>query len=177
METMSYTSSTNFGLSLSNSNGTAGPGYPFYLWKEYSYEPQGPALYRLNMPLPLDQYPEIIPVPYIYNFRQEDNEFNSCLNDALKRYQEINNGVVFDISKVDDFLQVLKNICTTMRLQPYIMFNKFATKIQLASNNKDFVFDYDHDDPDNVFILSSKDGTLIVKECTLDKLDETLRSF
>ena len=175
METMSYTSSTNFNLSFSNSTGTAKPGAPFYLWKEFSYESQGPALYRLNMPL-IDQYTIITPVPFDY-LRQEGDEFYICLNDALRRYQELNNGASFDISTIDKFIQVLKNICINMQLKPYIIFNKFAAKIQLTLNNKDYVVDYDYDDPDVVFILSPKDGTIFVKECILEKLDEILRSF
>jgi hypothetical protein len=39
-------------------------------------------------------------------------------------------------------------------------------------NDKEFVIDYDYDDPDSVIILS-KDKTLLVKECTLDKIGET----
>jgi hypothetical protein len=39
------------------------------------------------------------------------------------------------------------------------------------------VLDYDHEDENTVFILLSKDGTLIVKESILDKLEKTIRSF
>lgn len=173
---MSYTSSNNMDFSLIYSNGTAKPGDPFCFWNKYSDKAQRPALYRLNMPLLFDQYPKIIPIP-ANNFWQEDNVFNSCLNDALKRYKEINNSADFNISKIDGFLQILKKVCTTMELQPFIIFNKFATKIELSFNEKKFTLDYDHDEPDNVFILSPKDGTLIVKECTLDKMEKTLRSF
>ena len=172
---MSYTSSSNFDLSLSASNGTAKPGNPFYCWKNFSFEPQGPTLYRLNMPLLFDQHLEI--TPFIDNSWQEDAKFNSCLNDALKRYREINNGAVFDLVKVNSFLQILKNVCNKMELHPYIMFNKFAAKIQMVINNREFVLDYDHEDPDNVFILSSMNGTICVKESKLEQLEETLRSF
>ena len=173
---MSYTSSNNMNFPLFGSTGTAKPGDPFYFWKKYSYESQGPALYRLNMPLLFDQYPEIIPIP-ANSLRQDDNLFNSCLNDALKRHQEINNGVVFNISKVGGFLQILEKVCTIMELQPFIIFNKFATKIELSFNGKKFTLDYDHEEIDNLFIMSPINGTLIVKECTLDKMEETLRSF
>ena len=173
---MSYTSNNNMDFSLIYSNGTAKPGDPFYFWNKYSYKSQGPALYRLNMPLLFDQYPEIIPIP-ANNFWQEDNAFNSCLNDALKRHQEINNGADFNISKIDGFLKILEKICTKMELQPFIIFNRFATKIELSFNEKKFTLDYDYEDIDNLFIMTSIDGTLIVKECTLDKMEETLRAF
>ena len=173
---MSYTSS-NFNLSFSNSNGTAEPGNYLYFLKNYTYKSQGPISYRLNMPLPLNQYPEIIPIPFVFNFEQEKDVFNLSLTDALKRFQEINHGVVFNISKIDDFLKILKKVCVAMELQPYIMFNKFATKIELSFNEKKFTLDYDYEDMDNLFIMSSLDGTIIVKECTLDKMEETLGSF
>ena len=170
---MSYTSSNYY--SFSNLSGTAEPGNPFYLWKKYSYEPQGPVLYRLNMPLLFEQNVEILPVSDVDYFQQ--NDFNFYLNDAKRRYQEINHNAVFNVTIISKFLNILKDICNTMQIQPYIMFNKLATKIQLNYDNKEFVLDYDHEELDNVYILSSKDGTIFVKECTLDKLEETIRTF
>ena len=171
---MNYTSSSTNAV-LPYSTGTAVPGVTIYLLKGISYVPQGNIVYRLNMPF--DPNLEKLPIDAIYNPQQEDGEFSSSLNDALKRYNEINNGAVFEVARVNSFLQVLKNVCNTMQLQPYIIFNKFATKVQFTLNNKDFVLDYDHEDPNTVFILSSKDETLIVKESILDKLEEALRSF
>ena len=176
METMNYISTTNANFDLSYSNSTAMPGPSIYLLKDLAYIPLEPALYRLNMPL-IEKKLYNISTTVVDKTQQEDDEFNTYLNDALKRYKEINNGAVFDVTRADSFLQTLKIVCNTMRLQPYIMFNKFATKVQLVFNNKDFVLDYDHEDPDSVFVLSQKDETLIVKESTLDKLEKTLRSF
>lgn len=172
---MNYTSSTSFNLSFSNSNRTAKPSNPFYFRKNYSYEPQGPVLYRLNMPLQFDH--EIILMPVIDNFRQENSNFYLCLNDALNRYKEINNGTIFDSSIADAFLCALKNVCSNMNVQPYIIFNKLTTKVQLIFNNKDFVLDYDHEDQDTILVMSSNNETLVVKESILDRLEETLRSF
>ena len=117
------------------------------------------------------------PSPVIEYSQQEDDKFKSYLDDALKRYTEINNGAVFNKVRAGDFLSVLKTASENLRLRPYIVFNKFATKVQLSFNGKDFVLDYDHEDPNVVFILSSKDGTLVVKESILNKLEEALRSF
>ena len=107
----------------------------------------------------------------------DDDEFNTYLSDALKRYEEINNGTVFNVAIAESFLLTLKDVCNKMRLQPYIIFNKFATKIQLFFNNMEFVLDYDHEDHNTVFVLASKNGTLIVKESTLDNLEKILRLF
>ncbi|MDR0287656.1 MAG: hypothetical protein LBI03_08155 [Clostridiales bacterium] len=171
---MNYsTSSTN--AVFPYSTGTAVPGVPVYFLKGISYVPQGNIIYRLNMPF--EPNSEKLPTVIINNTQHEDEEFSSYLNDALKRYKEINNGAVFEVAKADSFLRVLKNVCNTLQLQPYIIFNKFATKVQFSFNGKDFVLDYDHEDQNTVFILSSKDETLIVKESILDKLEETIRSF
>jgi hypothetical protein len=174
MEIMNYTSSSA-NLELSYSTGTAVPGAPIYFLKGFSYIPQRTVLYRLNMPF--EPNLEESPIATIIYSQQENEKFESCLNDALKRYKEINNGADFDVARAGSFLSVLKNISNIMQLKPYIIFNKFATKVQLVFNGRDFVFDYDHEDQNSVFILSSKDGVLVVKECILDKLEETLRSF
>ena len=174
---MNYTSSTNAYLdfSFSNSAGTVVPGASYYLQKDFSYVPLGYIIYRLNMPS--ESNLEIKPSSVIDYSQQRDDDFNFHLNDALKRYKEINNGSVFDTARTSVFLSVLKTVSDNLRLQPYIIFNKFATKVQLSFNGIDFVLDYDHEDPNVVFILSSRDGTLVVKESTLTKLEEVLRSF
>jgi hypothetical protein len=174
METMNYTSSST-SVDLSYSTGTAVPGVPFYFLRDSVYVPQGPALYRLNMPLVPNL--EELSITAINDSQQEDEEFSFYLNDALKRYKEINNGAIFDVTRAENFLHAFKNICNIMQLKPYIIFNKFATKVQFVFNGKDFVLDYDHEDTNTVFVLSSRNGTLIVKESILDKLEETLRSF
>ena len=169
--------SSNFDFSLPYSSTTAESVQLFDLWKKFSYVYPNKPVYRLVMPLPVKLSFRELPLPVAYKTQQGSDEFNSYLNDALKRYNEISNGAIFDILKINDFLSVLKSICNTMQLQPYIMFNKFATKVQLVINYKDFVLDYDHEDLNTVFILTSIDGILTVKESALDKLEETLRSF
>ena len=199
---MSSTSSTNNGLyySLCNPNTAILPGETglflngfikksqettaprvasakFFVGSEYI--PQANAGYPWFFPLPSEQDTVKLTssINIIDNTQQGDGNFHACIDDALKRYQEINNGAVFDTSKIDNFMQILKKVCTKMELQPFIIFNKFATKIELSFNEKKFTIDYDHDEIDNLFIMTSINGTLIVKECTLDKMEETLRSF
>lgn len=174
---MNYTSSTNAYLDFpfSNSTGTVVPGVSYYLQKDFSFVPLG-HIYRLNMPF--ESSLEIKPSSVIDNSSQEgDDDFSSYLTDALKRYKEINNGTVFDTVKVGSFLSVLKTVSDNLRIKPYIIFNKFAAKVQLSYNGKDFVLDYDYEDTDVIFVLSSRDEILIVKEITLNEMEETLRSF
>jgi hypothetical protein len=166
METMNYTCSTsaNIDFSLYNSTGgTSVPGEQFYYKKNYSYVPQGlPVLYFINALF--EQNIEIMPMTFTDYPDQKDEIFNMYISNALNRYREINNGTIFDISKVNSFLDALRKICNSMQLQPYIIFNNFATKVQLTYNNKDFVIDYDHDDASTVFILSSNNGPLLLKK-------------
>lgn len=175
---MSYTSSTNAytGFSFSNSTGAINPGVSNIKENFLPIIPREPFIYLPDMPLSFEQHIKIISNPAIANDFWQEN-FNFYINDALKRYKEINNDISFDTVTINDFLTVLKDVCNTLHLQPYIIFNKFATKVQLIYDNKDFVLDYDHEDSDTVFILSSISGILTVKESSLDKLEETLRSF
>ena len=42
-----------------------------------------------------------------------------------------------------------------------------AVKARLNYRNIDFVIDYNFDEPDSVFIISRKNGKLIIKDCNL----------
>lgn len=176
---MNYSGSTssNLDYSFSYSTGTAMPGVPMYLQKGFDYIPQKPILYRLNMPLPSDQNLEMLPASIADDVQQWSKNFKPYLEDALKRFKELNNGIIFDIHKVIAFLCALNTLCNKIQVQPYIMFNKFSTKVQFSFNENNFVLDYDHEDENSVFILSSLKGTPVIKESSLDKLEETIRSF
>jgi hypothetical protein len=109
--------------------------------------------------------------------QQENTEFDTFLNDAIRRYKEINHTEDLDITGAEKFLTALYSLNIRLHPQLYIMFNKFSVKVQINLDNKEFMLDYDYDDTNSVFILSSRGETCIVKECTLDKIEETLRSF
>jgi hypothetical protein len=117
-----------------------------------------------------------IPIQYVLNIDQGDGIFGSFLSDAINRYKDLYHGSDLDTTKADKFLSAIKSLYIKTGFQPYIIFNKFSVKVQLKADNKEFVLDCDYEDPDSVFMLSKED-TLIVKECTLDKIEETLRSF
>jgi hypothetical protein len=120
---------------------------------------------------------EVSTISAMEHRQQRNEEFDACLNDAIKRYKEINYTSDVDITNAENFLTALKSLNLRLRMQLYIMFNKFAVKVQINFDNREFILDYDYEDTNSVFILSSKDGTCSVKECTLDKIEETLRSF
>jgi DNA-damage-inducible protein J len=95
--------------------------------------------------------------------------------DALKRYKSVNNKPDFDIAKIEPFFITLKNVDydNTMRMT----LQENAVKVRLKYKDKDYVLDYNFEQPDNVFILTRKDGKLFVKDCKLSKILETLKDF
>ena len=120
---------------------------------------------------------EVSTIPAVEYRQQENTKFDSFLNDAIRRYKEINHTEDLDIIGAEKFLTALRSLNIRLHPQLYIMFNKFSVKAQINLDNNEFMLDYDYDDTNSVFILFSKGETCIVKECTLDKIEETLRSF
>jgi hypothetical protein len=52
-----------------------------------------------------------------------------------------------------------------------------AVKVRLNYKGRDYVLDYNFEEPDSVFILSRKAGKLLIKDCKLGKVSETLELF
>ena len=100
---------------------------------------------------------------------------NEAIIDALKRYKPVNNKSDFDITKIEPFFKTLKNVDydNTMRMT----LQENAVKARLNYKGKDYVLDYNFEEPDSVFILTRKDGKLFVKDCKLSKILETLKDF
>ena len=100
---------------------------------------------------------------------------NEAIIDVLKRYKSVNNKFDFDITKMEPFFKMLKNVDydNTMRMT----LQENAVKARLNYKGKDYVLDYNFEEPDNVFILTRKDGKLFVKDCKLSNTHETLKDF
>ena len=97
------------------------------------------------------------------------------LIDALKRYKTVNNKTDYDIAKAEPFLQAVEALGTQVIQR--ITFQEEAVKIRLNYKRQEYIIDYNFEEPDNVFILSKKDGKLIVKDCALTKIHATLELF
>jgi len=95
--------------------------------------------------------------------------------DALRRYKTVFNKANFDLLKAQPFLNAIESLDLRKNLR--ISLQENAVKIRFNFKNRDFVLDYNFEEPDNVFILSRIDGKLIVKDCSLAKISETLRLF
>ena len=100
---------------------------------------------------------------------------NEALIDALKRYKVINGKAGFDITTIESFIRVIEKLDSAKNMR--ITLQEKAVKVRFNYNDRDFVLDYNFEEPDCVFILSRKDGKLIVKDCNLSEIYETLERF
>jgi addiction module RelB/DinJ family antitoxin len=119
-------------------------------------------------------------IPFTLNVPKEFEAANDILNnevlvDALRRYKAIYNKTDFDISKGEKFLRAVEALGT--QITPRITLQEEAVKIKLNFNGREYVLDYNFGEPDSVFILSRKDGKLIVKDCKLSSISKTLELF
>jgi len=100
---------------------------------------------------------------------------SEALFDAVKRYKTVNNKVNYDIAKAEPFLQAVETLGS--HLSKKITLQDNAVKIRLNFKDMEFVLDYNFKEPDNVFILTRKDGKLIIKDCSLSNISKTLELF
>jgi addiction module RelB/DinJ family antitoxin len=94
--------------------------------------------------------------------------------DALRRYKAVNNAD-FDIAKTEPFLQALWGLGSVA--EPRITLYREAVKVRLKFKDREFVIDYNFEEPETVFILSRQDGKLFAKDCALADIERTLGLF
>jgi len=100
---------------------------------------------------------------------------NEALIDALKRYKSINGNAIFDIAKTEPFFQAIETLDAKKSMR--ITLQEKAIKVRLNFRGKDFVLDYNFEEPDSVFVLSRQGGKLFIKDCNLAGISETLERF
>jgi len=101
---------------------------------------------------------------------------NTAFVDAIRRYKSVNGKNDFDIARAEPFLRSIENLGIADK-DMRITLQENAVKIKLIYNSMDYVLDYNFEEPENVFILTRKDGKLIVKDCNLTNIHETLGNF
>ncbi|MDR1176089.1 MAG: type II toxin-antitoxin system RelB/DinJ family antitoxin [Treponema sp.] len=99
---------------------------------------------------------------------------DEALIDALRRYKAVNN-VDFDITKAEPFLQALWRLGSIV--EPRITLYEEAVKVRLTFKGREFVIDYNFEEPETVFILSKQGGKLFAKDCALAAIERTLGLF
>jgi addiction module RelB/DinJ family antitoxin len=100
---------------------------------------------------------------------------SEALVDALRRYRVVNNKTDFDIAKAEPFLRAVEALGT--QVPKRITLQDEAVKIKLYFKGQEYVLDYNFEEPNSVFILTQKDGKLIVKDCALSDTSKTLELF
>jgi hypothetical protein len=99
---------------------------------------------------------------------------DEALIDAFRRYKAVHN-IDFDITKAEPFLQVLWRLGSIV--EPRITLYEEAVKARLKFKDREFVIDYNFEEPETVFILSRQDGKLFAKDCALADIERTLGLF
>jgi DNA-damage-inducible protein J len=99
---------------------------------------------------------------------------DEALIDALRRYKTVNH-TDFDVSKAESFLQTLWGIDSIV--EPRLTFYEEAVKVRFTFKGREFVMDYNFEEPETVFILSKQDGKLFAKDCALADIAEALGLF
>jgi len=100
---------------------------------------------------------------------------HEAILDALKRYKAVNNKTDFDIAKAEPFFRAIEAIDSGRSMK--ITLQENAVKARLNYKGKEFVFDYNFEEPDNVFILTRKGGKLFVKDCHIAETGKVLERF
>jgi DNA-damage-inducible protein J len=119
--------------------------------------------------------PFTLTVPETHKINTETVE-NETLVDAIRRYKSINGKSDFDIAKATPFFGAIENLGIANENMRITLQEK-AVKVRLNYKGKDYVLDYNFDEPENVFILTRKGDKLFVKDCNLNSISETLGSF
>jgi DNA-damage-inducible protein J len=103
---------------------------------------------------------------------------NEALIDAIKRYESVSGKNDVDAVKTTPFLRAIEKLGIAPE-NMHITLQEKAVKIQLNYKDKDYVLDYNFNEPDNVYILARKrkGGKLFVKDCNLNNIAKTLESF
>jgi DNA-damage-inducible protein J len=119
-------------------------------------------------------------IPFALSVRREfdlatDALSGEALVDALRRYKAVNDRTDFDITKAEPFLRAVEVLGT--QIAKRITLQERAVKIRLSFKGREYVLDYNFDEPGSVFILSRKDGKLMVKDCELSSISKTLELF
>jgi antitoxin component of RelBE/YafQ-DinJ toxin-antitoxin module len=107
-------------------------------------------------------------------YASKEAENDEALIDALRRYKAVNNAD-FDIAKAELFLQALWGLDSIA--EPRITFYEEAVKVRLKFKGKEFVIDFNFEEPETVFVLSRQDGKLFAKDCAFTNIERTLGLF
>jgi hypothetical protein len=95
--------------------------------------------------------------------------------DAIRRYKLVNHVDDYDTTLAQPFLSALKSLITIAI--PHISFYNDAVKVNLKFNDREFIIDYDYEDPEFLFISTFEGDRLKIKEGKITQLYTMLDSL
>jgi hypothetical protein len=111
----------------------------------------------------------------VYSQIQNSVIFDYCINDAIQRYKLVNHADSYESTPAKPFLSVLRTFCYSV--VPRITFYDDAVKVRLIFNRREFIIDYDYEEPDSVFVSTFEGDNLIIKDGNIAGMYALLRSF
>jgi hypothetical protein len=102
-------------------------------------------------------------------------DFNWFIQDAIRRYKLVNDTDDYDYSPAAPLLTSLFSLYP--HIIPRISFYHDSAKVLIDHAGNKFIFDYDYDEADSIFISCDKNGVMLVKDCKLTDLRQTLELF
>lgn len=100
---------------------------------------------------------------------------NEAFIEAIRRYKSINGDIDFDISQAEPFLRAIDALDSYKNMR--ITLQEKAVKARFNYKGKDYVLDYNFEEPDCVFVLTRKNGKLFVKDSKLDEIPDILEKL
>jgi hypothetical protein len=105
----------------------------------------------------------------------EDRAFSKCIADAIMRHKLVNHVDDYDTTPAQPFLEKLRSLMYLV--VPHISFYNDAVKASVNFKQKEFIIDYDYEEPEFIFISTFEDDMLRIKEGKIDQLYTILESF
>jgi hypothetical protein len=103
-----------------------------------------------------------------------NKEFKSHIEDAVNRYKKLANSSNYAIKPAEPFLLSLKSLDLN---SPRITFYEDGAKARFSYRQKEFVADYNYEEPDSIFVSTFIGDVLVVKDGEPRALLEILERF
>jgi hypothetical protein len=101
--------------------------------------------------------------------------FFKRIDDAIERYKILNNDAKFDTALAEPFFSAFRSRCHLA--MPRFTLYPDGAKARFIFNEKEFVVDFDYEEPEPVYVSAYKGEVLVFKKCMLAELQEMLENF
>ncbi|GHS84705.1 hypothetical protein FACS1894103_5580 [Campylobacterota bacterium] len=103
--------------------------------------------------------------------------FDAHIERAVERYRRLNKGGILDLSPFKPFLDALRAMLYDPKtLQGIAVYDDGAT-VRCIYDGREFVVDYDLEDPEIAVITTYKEDVLVINDCSLPQLSGALERF